>query len=137
VEMSNHFCFSGSSASTTCQFRRKFGKLIKPPFLISNSLHSSKDKFDLASGNLLVIGIDTSRPPRATAFERFQLKKAGMEDLSSDEPMVVGVSRHWAHFGRKSLPNSSSAPTTWKIRPSSAATTTTSRRARTNWSRSF
>jgi hypothetical protein len=57
-------------------------------------MHSSKEKFDLASGNLLVIGIDTSRPPRATAFEKFQLQKLG-QDLSSDEPMVVGVSRHW------------------------------------------
>jgi len=52
----------------------------------------SRAKFDLSSGKVLVIGIDTSRPPRATAFEKFQLRKSGMEGFESADPMVVGVS---------------------------------------------
>lgn len=49
----------------------------------------TKKKFDF--DNTLVVGIDTSRPPRASAFERFMLTKKNMPDLQSEEPMIVGI----------------------------------------------
>jgi hypothetical protein len=50
----------------------------------------TKNKLDLTSGELLVLGIDTSRPPRATAFEKFKLSKQGMEGFTSEDPMTIG-----------------------------------------------
>lgn len=51
----------------------------------------AKAKFDLTSGNLLVIGLDTSKPTSATAFERFKMSKAGLQGYLSEDPLVVGV----------------------------------------------
>jgi len=58
-------------------------------FIISFIL--SKNKLDIASGQILVLGIDTSRPPRATAFEKFKLSKQGMEGFTSEDPLTIGV----------------------------------------------
>lgn len=38
-----------------------------------------------------MLGIDTSRPPRATAFEKFKLNKQGMEGFTSEDPLTIGV----------------------------------------------
>uniref|UniRef100_A0A915NCM2 Piwi domain-containing protein n=2 Tax=Meloidogyne incognita group TaxID=654580 RepID=A0A915NCM2_MELJA len=50
----------------------------------------TKNKLDIASGQILVLGIDTSRPPRATAFEKFKLSKQGMEGFTSEDPLTIG-----------------------------------------------
>uniref|UniRef100_A0A914LMR2 Piwi domain-containing protein n=1 Tax=Meloidogyne incognita TaxID=6306 RepID=A0A914LMR2_MELIC len=50
----------------------------------------TKNKLDLSSGQVLVLGIDTSRPPRATAFEKFKLSKQGMEGFTSEDPLTIG-----------------------------------------------
>jgi hypothetical protein len=52
---------------------------------------------DISTGNVLIIGIDTSRPTAATAFEIFQMRKKGMTDIKSEDPMVVGVSHFLSH----------------------------------------
>jgi hypothetical protein len=45
----------------------------------------------LTSGEILVLGIDTSHPPKATDFEKFKLRKQGMEGYTSEDPMTIGV----------------------------------------------
>ncbi|CAK5077586.1 unnamed protein product [Meloidogyne enterolobii] len=50
----------------------------------------TKNKLDLSSGQVLVLGIDTSRPPKATAFEKFKLSKQGMEGFTSEDPLTIG-----------------------------------------------
>uniref|UniRef100_A0A1I8BZ06 Piwi domain-containing protein n=1 Tax=Meloidogyne hapla TaxID=6305 RepID=A0A1I8BZ06_MELHA len=63
------------------------------PASVSNVLakmNMNKSKLDLSSGDLLVLGIDTSRPPKATAFEKFKLSKQGMEGFTSEDPLTIG-----------------------------------------------
>ncbi|KAL3081307.1 hypothetical protein niasHT_039784 [Heterodera trifolii] len=52
---------------------------------------ASKSKFNMDGGDVLVIGVDTSRPPKATPFEKFMLRKKGVEGLTSEDPLIVGI----------------------------------------------
>lgn len=61
----------------------------------------TKAKLDMSTGDLLVIGIDTSKPPRATGHERFMMKKQGMEGFESEDPMVVGICANYLKDPRK------------------------------------
>lgn len=47
-------------------------------------------KFDLSSGKVLVIGLDSSNAPRATPYERYVLRKEQI-DADSTEPTVIGI----------------------------------------------
>ncbi|KAL3095844.1 hypothetical protein niasHS_005603 [Heterodera schachtii] len=51
----------------------------------------TKGKLNMDSGDLLVVGIDTSRPPKATAYDRYKLCSKGLAELTSEEPMTVGI----------------------------------------------
>ncbi|KAI3422135.1 hypothetical protein GPALN_012668 [Globodera pallida] len=51
----------------------------------------TKNKFNMDGGDVLVIGIDTSRPAKATPFEKFQLRKKGTPELTSEDPLIVGI----------------------------------------------
>uniref|UniRef100_A0A914HTL6 Piwi domain-containing protein n=1 Tax=Globodera rostochiensis TaxID=31243 RepID=A0A914HTL6_GLORO len=51
----------------------------------------AKTRFNMEAGDVLVIGVDTSCPSRATPFEKFMLRSHGMAELRSEDPMTVGI----------------------------------------------
>ncbi|KAL3091361.1 hypothetical protein niasHS_007154 [Heterodera schachtii] len=53
-------------------------------------------KFNILGGDVLVIGVDSSLPPRATAFERYSMRSRGMAEFLSEDPMIVGICANYA-----------------------------------------